>query len=139
MELSEELGDRGNVALGLMELGRVALIQGRLVEAETYFKDGLRTYGYIGEMRRVAELLEGAAEAARELNQQKRCVKHLASAAALRKKSGSPLKAIDRPEFEQSLADAKVGLGDDEFSRAWAEGEQMSMKDAVDFALSDEN
>ena len=141
VELSEELGDRQAVALGLLELGRVALTRGKLTEAEIYFKNGLRTYGHIGPMRRVADLLGGAAEAAKELNRLHRCTKLYACVVALRKKSGSPLKTDGHTrlfEFEQSLAAAKVGLGDDEFIRVWAEGEQMSMKEAVDFALSDE-
>lgn len=138
VELSEEMGDRGGVAVGLLELGKVALIQGRVSEAEALIKDSLRVYRYIGEMSRIACLLEGAAAVAKGLNQVQRSVKLNASASALRDKCGNPLTPADGIETRQNIAAARKSLGGEAFDALWAEGKTASMKEAVDFALSSE-
>jgi len=49
-------------------------------------------------------------------------------------KSGHPLGSINvnqRADFHASLAAARAMLGDDAFSQAWAEGQAMTLEQAV--------
>jgi hypothetical protein len=49
-----------------------------------------------------------------------------------------PLPSVDRPEYERDLAAAKVVLGEEAFAAAWAEGVAMSLQQAIDYALEEE-
>jgi hypothetical protein len=47
--------------------------------------------------------------------------------------------AQDRRTFAESIESARASLGDAEFERAWAEGQAMTLDEAVDYALGDDS
>jgi hypothetical protein len=43
----------------------------------------------------------------------------------------------DQEEFDAKIADLRARLGDKSFERAWSEGYDMTLDQAVEYALSD--
>jgi hypothetical protein len=44
----------------------------------------------------------------------------------------------ERTDRESSLVEGRTALGETEFARAWAEGQAMTVEEAVAFALEDD-
>jgi hypothetical protein len=59
------------------------------------------------------------------------------AAAAARRETGEPRLPFDRPPYERDLAATRAALSADAFAGAWAEGQAMSLEQAVADALAD--
>ena len=46
------------------------------------------------------------------------------------------LPPIDRVKYENALSATRAALGDESFERAWREGREMTLEDAVEYVLS---
>ena len=57
------------------------------------------------------------------------------AAATLRATLGAPLPPIDRPVYDRHLAAARTRLGEAGWAAAWAEGRNMSLDQALAYAL----
>jgi hypothetical protein len=44
---------------------------------------------------------------------------------------------VDRDDYERDVALARAQLGEEAFTAAWAEGQAMSLEQAIAFALAD--
>jgi hypothetical protein len=55
----------------------------------------------------------------------------LGAAEALREAIGTPLPPVYRLDYERVVAKARAQLGNEHFSRAWAEGRAMTLEQAV--------
>jgi hypothetical protein len=64
--IRREVGDRAYIAASLIRLGFIALGQGDLAAARSFFEEGLPIGRELGDQRRIAECLEGLAAVARE-------------------------------------------------------------------------
>ena len=67
-----------------------------------------------------------------------RSARLLAAAQALRDAVGTVLPSSDRAEFEQHMSHARAILGGETFAAAWAEGQRMTLEQAVAYALAAE-
>jgi DNA-binding NarL/FixJ family response regulator len=68
----------------------------------------------------------------------RRAVCWLAAADALRQAIGAPLPPADRPGHEATVRAARAAVGEVAFAAAWAEGQAMSVEQAVAAALAGE-
>jgi hypothetical protein len=62
----------------------------------------------------------------------------LETAQALREAIGSPMAPPDRPLVDRAVAAARRSLGEGAFSMAWAEGQAMTLEQAVAYALDEQ-
>jgi len=83
----------------------------------------------------IAESFERFAWIAADKGQHQRAPILLGAAHALRQWMGAAFPLGDKPLHDRYLAIARAGLNEGEFSKAWAAGEQMTLDDAVAFAL----
>jgi hypothetical protein len=58
------------------------------------------------------------------------------AASALREALGAPLPPPDRPTYDCALESARGQLGKQAFATAWAEGQAMTLEQAIAFALA---
>ena len=65
-----------------------------------------------------------------------RAARLAAAAESLRLSVGVAREPVEARIYEHALDSARAGLSDSAFQAAWAEGEQMSLNEAVDYALS---
>jgi hypothetical protein len=91
-----------------------------------------RRLGYLGG---IAHCLENFAMFTQAQNELERAMRLYGAAHALRVRIGAPGRPNDRLTLEREIAQARAQLGADVFDAAWAEGETMSLEEAIAVAL----
>ncbi|HEX2035311.1 MAG TPA: LuxR C-terminal-related transcriptional regulator [Chloroflexota bacterium] len=130
LALFRQLDDRPNVALGLDWLGRVALAQRDREAARAWFWESLVAYRDLGSPRGVGLALAGLAELASAAGRVRQALRLAGAAAALQAAHG-PANVLAPGGRSAWLEDARTTLGDREASAAWAEGQGMSLEEAI--------
>jgi hypothetical protein len=85
----------------------------------------------------VAAALEALGVEEVRQDQQPRGVQLLAAAATLRLTMGAPVRPMDRPTLEDTLAAARMALGAAAYADAWTAGESLPLEEAISLALED--
>ncbi|MGE5378341.1 MAG: hypothetical protein ACM3XO_25055 [Bacteroidota bacterium] len=74
---------------------------------------------------------------AKAREQGERAVKLMSAAEALRDASRSPRTPKEEIEYDRELAGLRLGMDENTFTLLWAEGQSMSMDQAVDLAMDE--
>jgi predicted ATPase/DNA-binding SARP family transcriptional activator len=151
LELFTEVGDRWGLAQTLTTLGAVALAQGDATRARSCLQQSLTLaseletawgsaaslgpWSKLGSSGHVAECLEGLAGVAGAQAKPESAARLFGAAAAWRDAARAPVIPADRAEHERQVTSVRAALGEKRFSDAWAEGQSMSLKQAMAFAL----
>jgi predicted ATPase/transcriptional regulator with XRE-family HTH domain len=135
LALRREQNDTRGVAETTNNLAQVAFAQGRYAQAAALFKEGLLLSREIGDMIRLLEALEGLAWAAAALGQSHWAARQGGAAEAVRERLGMPQGIPDRRFRERAIETMRAALGDAMFGAAWAEGQAMTLDEAVALAL----
>ena len=64
-----------------------------------------------------------------------RAARLFGAAHALRESVGIPLRPIARPEYERDVAAVRTRLDEASWQAAWAEGQAMTLEQAIAYAL----
>ena len=123
--------------LALASLGTLASRQSRSDEAASWFSKSL-AFWLEPDMRGSAYgphclRLSGTFEA--ERGHLADGVRRIATAQAIGAPGGALLYPPDRAALDAGLAAARDALGEEAFARAWAEGQAMSLEQAVEYVL----
>jgi predicted ATPase len=137
LDIMRRVGDTARVANAHANLGLLALYRARVDDATTHYTSGLRLLQTIGEPHTVAECLEGFATISAREGRHVRAIRLAASAAALRKAAEAPPRPWSRRLMDEWLTDARAALGATS-DVDWAEGQAMTVANAVSFALEEE-
>ena len=136
LALDWEIGDRFRRAITLCHLGYLALLEGDVGLARAHVRQSKASYrqqgGGVEAMSAFALWFYGVLE-----------IRHAGYA------RGTSLLGtvttgtyiyfpLDRGLTDAALAAALAALGDEAFARAWAEGQAMTLEQAVEYALKDE-
>lgn len=145
LTLRRELGDKWGIAVSLSNLAWVSLKQGDLVQTGTLLQESLRLRRGIGDPGGTAWCLEKLAElaliygeresSARRSEGFRRAARLFGAAAALRSPIGSVIDSVDLSEHERQLGIVRGQLGVTTFEMAWAEGQAMTLGQAIEYAL----
>jgi predicted ATPase/DNA-binding CsgD family transcriptional regulator len=138
LALYRELADPYGIAWSLHYLGLTAHAQGDGERATPLFEEGLRLRREIKDSEGVAGSLEGLAAIAGTRGLLARGARLLGVAEALRQAIGAPVPMTERPAYDSMLTRVRDGLQAEAFAAAWAEGQAMSLNDAVAYALATE-
>jgi len=133
-----ELGYRLNLADALARMGYVIHHQGDAARAAALYRESLLLQQDCGTRARVAECLEGMADAAGGRGQVVRAARLFGAAAVQREAIGAPLPPVKRADHESHVASARAALGEQAFATTWAEGNAMTLEEAVRAALAEE-
>lgn len=137
LTLSREAGYREGVAWSLNELGLVAYRRGELGRAEELLQESLGVHHDLGDRWRMATVLEGLAEVACAQGEFERAVRLFGAAEVLREAIGTPVPLCERPDRDGNVASARARLDGAAWEAAWAEGQAMSLGEAVGYALAE--
>jgi non-specific serine/threonine protein kinase len=135
LTIAQDLGDKRSSALALEGLGHAAKQLGDGDAARRFFGDSLIIRRDIGDKEGIALCLEGLARVALDEHQARKAARLFAAAEALRAVIGAPFIAAERAEYDQAVADVRAQLDDAGFAAAWAEGREMSLDQAVAYAM----
>ena len=135
LALSREGGYREGVGWALNQLGMVAYHRGDLERAEQSLRESLAVHKDLGDMGRVASVLEALAETAGARKRFELSTRLFGAADILRETIGAPVPPCERPEHDRVLASVRTQVGDKEFSRLRTEGRTMKLEEALSRAL----
>jgi predicted ATPase/DNA-binding SARP family transcriptional activator len=136
--IAEDPRNKESLAVALLLLGRIAQAQGDSDRARGLLRRSLRLCQERGNRRELAERLETLAAVDQAQGRLARAARLRGATAAMRDTHGPPVAPIDRADREHEVAVLRAALSEEAFVTAWAEGQTMTLHDAVAFALEDD-
>ena len=136
LAVMQELGDKVYQAWYLGFLGRVAKAQGAYRQAAHRLGESLRLFSSTRDKDGIALTLEGYAGLAAAQGRAECAARLLGTAAALRETISSPMAPFDQPEYDRDVAAVRSQLDEALFATAWAEGQAMTLEQAIAYALA---
>ncbi|HZJ22574.1 MAG TPA: adenylate/guanylate cyclase domain-containing protein [Anaerolineales bacterium] len=138
LDLHKEMGDQLSVTGHQSGMAHVARQLGNFDEALSLYRETLRDWQKIGHRGAVAHQLECFAFIAKAQEQGERAVKLMSAAEALRETSKSPRTPQERVEYEEEVTSLRTGMDEKTFVSLWEEGREMTMEQAIEYALQEE-
>lgn len=135
LEALGEGGDGGRIGPVYHLLGAVALDKGDRRRAEAWFREGLARSSKAGDRAYVAFDLEGLAQVAAEDEQWDRAARIWGAADALRTAIRMPIAPVDGPRYQRWLLPITQHLAESDWDRLRHEGREMTVDQAVAYAL----
>jgi tetratricopeptide (TPR) repeat protein len=139
LSIYQKIGDRENTANSLYALAYAMLGQGDSRRAARLCKECLILAQSVGYRWAIAGALIGSGGAAGREGRPRRSVILLAAAMSLYNSMGYAMATWPwvLAEYERFMASARAQLNDAEFIKATAEGQAMTLEQAVQYALED--
>ncbi len=138
LEHYQALNDTASCGGILHNLGHIALHQGDTQEARRYFVEGLNLACASGNRLILSGLLHGlGCVMVAEGRPARQSAQLFGAAAATLAAVGGSLEDVDRREIEHAMAIVRHQLPEATFNVAWAEGQEMTLAEAVTFALAE--
>jgi tetratricopeptide (TPR) repeat protein len=140
LALFREQGNLSGTAAVLHNLGHVALARDDRERARALFVESMALFQQLGHMWSTADCVAGLAGVAAREGQLRRAVRLFAAADATHRAldaSGLQIEPPNRAAWERDTELARSQLDADAWNREWAEGQAMSLADAVVLALEE--
>lgn len=134
---SRGLEDHHSEALALQGLGRLRRDQGDAQAAVGLIQQSLALLGPLRDVRCAPSCLDDLAILLAERGRPADVARLFAAAEALRKLGGKPIRRADLTMREHGLATLGRRLGEEAFAAASAEGQALSLEQAIALALSE--
>jgi len=131
LAVAQDLRDKAGTAFAQSNLGIVAWYQGNADRADEFFKQSLTLRMELGDKRGIATSFVGLAAVATGREEFERAAILFAAADALRQTIGVPVPPFIRTKYEQLLEGTRSALGEDAFTRAWTQGQAMTLEQAA--------
>ncbi len=130
-----DMGDLHRVNMVKSELAHMDRMEGNWEGAEKKYRESIVEWQRLGHRAAVAHQLECFALIARHKGRLERAAQLYGAAENLRGRIGIPMTEYERPEYEAAVAELRSQMDPDAFAGQWAQGRQMSMEQAIRFAL----
>ena len=132
--------DKKSKTDALSLLGDVIQRQGEPKQARGVYVEGLLLSREVGDKARCALFLRRLASVAQLLSQNGRAIQIFAAAAAVWDPARGPLfpTLVDPAAQDREIAALRALVGAETFAAYWAEGETMTLDEAIEFALAAE-
>jgi non-specific serine/threonine protein kinase len=135
--LFQQIRDRAMYNGTHSEIGHVYRKQGHYPEALTVYRQTIHAWQELGQYAAVAHELECFAFIAGASGQNERTAKLFGAAEALRQSINSSMTPMERPEYDQAVAQLREQMGEATFKSTWEQGRTLTMETAIQFALED--
>jgi len=130
---ANKLVSLGHALLGLGEI-RVAL--GDDAASLEFYRECIAIRYDLGSRAELAAALHGIAVPLYHLDNGVAAARLLSASARLRNETGQVITPANRAEWENDIAQVRALLGGIAFEQAWAEGQRMSLDEAVALAIA---
>lgn len=135
LKLAGSLGDAWLTAVGLHNLGVVALALKEPQVAAPHFREGLTVARKLGDSSLTIECIQGLATVAALTGRELIAARLFGAASSLRQAIGTSQFPRDKPAHDAALDGARQRLGERAFRSEWDTGLGMSISQAVAEAL----
>jgi len=132
---ARKTGDQHILSMSIGLGGLIALGEGSYEQAEALGLETLKMFWRMDLRHYIPTLLQLFAAAAAELGDPVRAAQLCGASQALHESMGARLSAGERAYFEPHLAAARAWLDSTAWETAWAEGQAMTLEQAVEYAL----
>jgi hypothetical protein len=133
--LYRELGDLQGPAFDEYFLGRLECLHGRYTAARPHYCVAVRPFADWMWVEMVVRSLQGLAIVATGQRQPERAARLVGASARLRDNASVPVSPVEQAELDTAFATARQEFVEAEFAAAWAEGQAMTLEQAVAYAL----
>ncbi len=134
----QEMGNRASRAASVLSLGYASLHQRDVQRARALFKEALAVFQSVYEWTNISECLTGLAAVAAAEGQPARGACLFGASGALLQTTGAIPDPVDVAEHKRLTLAIHSQLDDATFDAAWAEGQAMTMEQAIVYALNDD-
>ena len=132
-ELATDCGHTGRTAAALSALGHLARADGDLTQATSLHHRALGLRAEIGDRPGVVESFEALASLAAGAGRGEQAVRVFGAADALRSRHGYARSPSSQADYDRDVASCRDALGDEQFEALWAEGQALSISQAVSY------
>src|SRR5258706_10870727 len=133
-----EIGDQHRVTMCQSELAHLERYEGHFEQAASIYRQTIPVWQKLGHRAAVAHQLECLAIIAKVSEQDPRAAQLFGAAEALRAEIHIAMTAEERVEYDREITDLRTGMEEKAFNSNWAEGRTLTMDQAIQFALSEQ-
>ena len=136
LDIYEQVGDGLRIAVALHDLGWLAVRRGDMTNAAARFRDSIgrgRSFESVGE---IGGCLSGLGVVAEQAQADERALRLFAAWEKLLRESGHTREPWAKEVFDAVVDRLRERLPPPAFDLAWSEGDNFSLDDALDLALS---
>lgn len=137
LAIRRQIGQKIVLANSLNGLAEVALCERQYDQATTYLAESLVLFQELDRTAGVADTLEAFAWAEADQTHQERAVRLWGAAQAQRDIAGTPRQFDAQQATTARIAAARAELEATTFAAAWAEGQAMTLEQAIAYALEE--
>ena len=134
--IGREIEGQFTVGYALIGLGRVAYSRGEYDAASSLYRQALTMFQETANQWNITYCLEAVAALAVAQGNMDRAAKLLGKTDDFYTQIQYLLSPIERQHHEQAVMAARTALGDQVYSAIWSEGQAMTLKEAITYALS---
>src|SRR5574340_116928 len=131
LQINRELKIRRGIGWANQKLGFIALHEGDFRRAQALFTESLGTQVEAGNQQGIAESLAGLASSLVMIGDGERAARFFGAASGILTRTGMPLAPVDLLEWQRDEAQARASCDPAGFTKAWAEGEALNLKQAA--------
>jgi tetratricopeptide (TPR) repeat protein len=135
LAIRRQVGSKLQIAFSVYCLAELALWQGDYPEATARLAESLVLCQELGTRKDIDTILERFARAAASQAQVERAACLWGAAQAQRDVISSQIPPSERLDYERAVDVARAQLDEAAFATAWAEGQKMTMEQAIAYAL----
>jgi predicted ATPase/DNA-binding SARP family transcriptional activator len=137
LTICRKLGRSTLLIHALGGMGHLERDEGNYARARAFYQESLVLRRELGVQFAVAQSLEDLAALAGMEQQFERAIRLLGAQDSCCETLGARPPVADAANYERTLAEGRVTLGEAAFAAAWATGRSMSLEQAVDFAMGE--
>ena len=138
LAIMRDLGDVRNIARSLVSLGWLAIDRQDHAGARGLLAESLAIARELGDAMVAADGLEIFAYLALAVGSMDRAARLQGAAEVLRETIGVPLSPSERAGYDVDVAAVRSAMGEPKFAAAWADGREMTVEQAVAYALEEQ-
>jgi len=135
LKIAREIGDKLRETIALLNIGLVAQNGGDAEHAQALLMESLSLAEEISHLVMKVDSLGYLASVSEALGRPEHAARLFGAVKALHNTYGFGAQGTDLPEWERSMARVGEQLGGVTFDSLWAEGQAMSLEEAIAYAL----
>ncbi len=136
LRLQRDAGDTGSIPYSIVNLGATAYKRGNYASAIERYHEALDLLEFMPSKAVLAKTLEDIAAVTAAVQDPLRGARLLGAADAMRRAIGLPLFAVERADYDETVAKVRDSLGSDAFDAQWRIGATHSLERVMEEARS---
>jgi predicted ATPase/class 3 adenylate cyclase len=135
MQAMQKLGSNRIIVMIKSDLAHILRYEGKYSEALAAYRETIKDWQRMGHRAAIAHQLECMAFINKAMEETEKATRLFGAAEALRQEIKIDMMEQEREEYEKEINDMKTGIDEKVFTSLWSEGQSMTMDEAIELAL----